>query len=164
MISKKMEAAFNAQIAEELFSAGLYYQMAGWFSANGYDGMAGWMLVQKGEEQTHAHKFFEHIAQRGGMPVIGAMQAPKAEWKNPLEIFQAAVKHEQHITACINKLLDLAHAEKDHAAAEFLQWFVKEQVEEEDSVSKAAQKLERIGSSGAGLVMMDKELGKRGKA
>lgn len=164
MLNKKIEAAFNGQITEELFSAGMYYQMAGWFSANGYDGMAAWMLAQKNEELNHLHKFFEHIAQRGGLPVIGAMAAPKTGWKNPLEIFQAALKHEQHITACIHKLVDLAQAEKDYAAVEFLQWFVKEQVEEEDSVAKAAQKLERIGASGSGLVMMDKELGKRAKA
>ncbi|MCX5783086.1 MAG: ferritin-like domain-containing protein, partial [Elusimicrobia bacterium] len=88
---------------------------------------------------------------------------PKCDWKGALEIFKSAYQHELFISSKINELVKLAQDEKDYPALEFLQWFVKEQVEEEDNTSKAAQKLEMIGSSGAGLVMMDKEFGKRKK-
>jgi len=161
MMNPRIEAAFNEQIRCELESAFIYYQMAGWMAARGYDGMSAWLLAQKDEELSHAHKFFAHIASRGGMPKLPAFAAPKNDWKSPLEVFQDAYKHEVFITGKIDGLLDLARKETDNPAMEFLQWFVKEQIEEESSTNAVAQKLERIGPSGAGLVMMDKELGKR---
>jgi ferritin len=161
MINPKVETAFNEQIKYEIESAMLYYHMAGWFAAQGFDGMASWMLVQKGEELSHAEKFFAHIAARGGTPKVAVASPGDAVWKTPLEVFQAAYKHELFITGRINTLVDICRKENDNPGAEFLQWFVREQVEEEEQVSKIVQKLERIGASGSGLVMMDKETGKR---
>ncbi|MFA5160849.1 MAG: ferritin [Elusimicrobiales bacterium] len=164
MTNPRIEAAFNEQIKFELESAFIYYQMAGWLAARGYGGMAGWMLAQKDEELSHAHKFFAHIASRGGMPKFAALSAPKNDWKSPHDIFAEAYKHEVFISGRIDALAELARKESDNAALEFLQWFVKEQVEEEESTNDIAQKLERVGPSGSGLVMMDKELGKRKSA
>ena len=161
MINPRVEAAFNEQIKQELESALLYYHMAGWCAARGYDGMASWLLLQKNEELSHADKFFQHIAARAGTPRVAAACAGTADWKNPLEVFQAAYKHELFITGRIDSLLELCRKENDNPGTEFLQWFVSEQVEEEEQTAKIAQKLERIGASGSGLVMMDKEIGKR---
>lgn len=161
MITKKMEAALNEQIKEELGSAYLYLSMVGYFAAEGWDGMAGWMRVQAREEQEHAMRLFDHIVERGGRVKLHALAEPTAKWASPLAAFQAAYKHEQHITSCIHGLVELAHKEKDHAAAAMLQWFVTEQVEEEDHTMKAVQLLERMGKEGRGLVIADRELGRR---
>ena len=161
MIGKKMEAALNEQIKEELASAYLYLSMSAHFAAEGWDGMAGWIRVQAQEEQEHAMRLFDHIVERGGKVKLHALPAPEAKWASPLAAFQAAYKHEQHITACIHGLVELAQKEKDHAAGAMLQWFVMEQVEEEDHASKAVQLLERMGSEGRGLVIADREFGRR---
>ncbi|HEU68039.1 MAG TPA: ferritin [Candidatus Acetothermia bacterium] len=161
MIGKKMEGALNEQIREELGSAYLYLAMAGHFAAEGWDGMAGWMRVQAAEELEHAMRLFDHVVERGGRVKLHALAEPEAKWASPLAAFHAAYKHEQHITACIHGLVELAQKENDHAAAAMLQWFVSEQVEEEDHTLKAVQLLERVGSEGRGLVMADRELGRR---
>jgi ferritin len=135
--------------------------MSAHFAAEGWDGMAGWMRVQAQEEQEPAMRLFDHIVERGGKVKLHALPAPEAKWASPLAAFQAAYKHEQHITACIHGLVELAQKEKDHAAAAMLQWFVTEQVEEEDHASKAVQLLKLMGSEGRGLVIADHELGRR---
>lgn len=161
MIGKKMEAALNEQIKEEFASAYLYLAMAAYFAHEGWDGMASWMRIQAQEEGGHALRIFDHIANRGGRVKLLALPEPEANWASPLAAFQAAYKHEQYITERIHNLVELAHQEKDHAAAAMLQWFVTEQVEEEDQTLKAVQLLERMGSEGRGLVMADRELGRR---
>lgn len=162
MITEKMETALNEQIKEELASAYLYLAMAAYFAHEGWDGMASWMRVQAQEEQGHALRIFNHLADRGGRVKLLALPEPEANWASPLAAFQAAYTHEQYITKRIHNLVELALAEKDHAAAAMLQWFVTEQVEEEDHTLKAVQLLERMGGEGRGLVMADRELGRRG--
>jgi ferritin len=161
MINSAVEKAFNEQIKHELESAYLYYQMAAWFTSEGFDGMSSWMLIQKDEELFHAQKFFDHLLERGGKVKVPSTAEPQHEWKNPLDAFQAAYKHEQFITGKINDLVKLAHKEADYAAVEFLQWFVKEQVEEEDSANKIVNKLRLVGSEGHAIMMIDAELGQR---
>lgn len=162
MITEKMETALNEQIKEELASAYLYLAMAAYFAHEGWDGMASWMRLQAQEEQGHALRIFDHLIERGGQVKLASLAAPQDKWPSPLAAFQAAYKHEQHITERIHNLVELAAKEKDHAAAAMLQWFVTEQVEEEDQTLKAVQLLERMGSDGRGLVMADRELGRRG--
>ncbi|MFA6584356.1 MAG: ferritin [Elusimicrobiaceae bacterium] len=161
MISKTMEKNFSDQIREELESSYLYYQMAAYFKAEGLDGMSQWMQAQHDEERWHAEKFFQHIATRGGYPEIQTIAVPVHKWKTPLEAFEAALEHEVHITGRINMLVKLASGEGDYAAVEFLQWFVREQVEEEEADMKVISDLKRVGNSGDGLVMLDRELGAR---
>ena len=161
MISAKIQDALNEQIKHELESAYLYLSMVAYFHSIGLDGMAQWMRVQAQEEVGHAMKFFDHIAERDGRIALLGIAQPKAEWASPLEAFQAAYKHEQFITSKINHLVEIAAKENDYPASILLQWFVTEQVEEEASASKVVQVLERIGDSGSGLVMLDRELGKR---
>jgi len=161
MISKKMQDAMNAQIKNELFSAHLYMSMAAYFNSLGWDGMAAWMKKQSQEEYSHAMKFYHHLTERDGRVLLTELDKPEHEWASPLAAFQAAYAHEQFITGKINSLVDLAKAESDHAANAFLQWFVTEQVEEEASTAKVAQMLERIGNSGNGLVMLDRQLSAR---
>jgi len=161
MIGKKIEHVFNEQIRHELGSAYLYLSMAAYFQSVNFDGFARWMRVQAKEEEAHGMKFFDHIRDRGGRVELEALAKPEVSWSSPLEAFRAAYGHEQFITGKINGLYALAEKEGDYAAKVFLDWFVKEQVEEEAAASGIVQLLERIENSGSGLVMLDRELGKR---
>ncbi len=161
MIGKKMEEAMNQQIKHELESAYLYLSMVAYFHSQGLDGMAQWMRAQTQEEIVHAMKFFDHIKERGGRVELLPLAQPKRDWTSPLEAFQEAYQHEQFITSKIDDLVRLAAQEEDHPAGILLQWFVSEQVEEESSTSQVVQMLERIGDSGHGLIMLDRELGAR---
>lgn len=161
MISKKMQDAMNEQIKHELESAYLYLSVAAYFHSLGLDGMAQWMRVQTQEEMVHAMKFFDHIRDRDGRIELLALARPKEEWSSPLAAFQDAYEHEKFITSKINALAKLAAEEADYAANTLLHWFSDEQVEEEASTSKVTHMLERIGDSGTGLIMLDRELGNR---
>ncbi len=161
MIGKRMEEALNEQIKHEFESAYLYLAMVAYFQAEGLDGMAQWMTAQTQEEVAHAMKFFQYINERGGRVELKALAQPQKEWASPLEAFKAAYAHEQFITGKINDLMKIAEEENDNAAKIMLQWFVTEQVEEESSTKRVVDLLERVGDSGHGLIMVDRELGTR---
>ena len=161
MISQKMQEALNGQVAAEFYSAYLYLSMSAYLESIDLQGFAGWMRVQYQEEVSHAEKIFDHVIERDGRAVIKAWEAPPAEWKSALDVFETAYKHEQKVTGLINGLVDQALAEKDHATYNFLQWFVNEQVEEEASVKTIVQQLKLLGDSRAGLFQIDRELGQR---
>ena len=113
MISKKMAQEINAQITREFFSAFLYLAMANDALDKGFNGTYKWMILQFKEEQEHALKFSKYLQDQGEKVVIGAMEAPKATWKNILEMFEDALLHEKKVTAWINDLYTLAFEEKD---------------------------------------------------
>lgn len=161
MVSEKVVKALNEQIKFETESAYLYLAMAADLHEKGFDGMASWMRVQAKEELEHAMKFFDHLTERNARVELQAISQPKTSWSSPLEIFEEAYKHEQFITGKINDLVRLANEVSDYPAGILLQWFVTEQVEEEANTSKAAEMLRRIGNSGSGLVMIDRQFGKR---
>lgn len=161
MIDKKMEDALNQQINEELKSAYIYTAMAADFESKTYNGMAAWMKAQAKEEMNHAFKIYGFINERGGKAVFKAIDEPTAEYSSPLEAFETAYKHEQFITSCIDKLADLAQDINDKPTQVFLQWFIDEQVEEEDNATTIVDKIKMVGGSPQGLYLLDKELGQR---
>ncbi|MCE5300918.1 MAG: ferritin [Spirochaetia bacterium] len=161
MIGKKMEDALNKQVNAEFYSEFLYLSMSADFASKTFDGFAQWFKVQAEEENSHAMKFYKHIIERGGKVRLAEIAAPKLSWKTPLEAAEDAYAHEQKVTAMINKLVETAQEEKDYAALEMLQWFVKEQVEEEANSSKMTEQLKMIGESVGGIFQIDHILGKR---
>lgn len=161
MISKKMQEALNGQLNAELYSSYLYLSMAAYFLSLNMGGFANWMQVQAQEEDMHAMKFYNFINERGGRVVLKAIDGPPTEWDSPLATFEAVLEHEQKVTGLINDLVELALAEHDHATNIFLQWFVTEQVEEEDSANDVIQQIKMIGEAEGGLFMLDRELGQR---
>lgn len=161
MISKKMQDAFDNQIQAELASAYLYLAMAAYCEAKNLKGFAHWLKAQYKEETGHAMKIFEYVLERGGQVALKAIEAPPAEFGSPAEVFAKVLAHEQHVTARINSLYELAAAEKDFASHIFLQWFISEQVEEEASASEIIEKMKIAGDKGSALMWIDKELGKR---
>lgn len=161
MISKKLENALNKQINEEIFSAYLYLSMSAYFLSLNLDGFASWMKVQAQEEMSHAMKFFQFINEMEGRISLLAIQEPEKAWKSPLAAFTAAHKHEQHISGCINDLYRLASAENCYPMQIMLQWFIKEQVEEEAAAAKIVFELNQVKDSTQGLWMINRELGAR---
>ena len=161
MIGKKMLDALNEQVNAELYSAYLYLSMSAYFESVNLRGFASWMRVQAQEEQTHGMKIYGHIIERGGRATMKAIAEPQSEWKSPRAAFEAVLAHERKVTKLIGALVDLAIKEKDHGANNFLQWFVKEQVEEEASAEEVLHKLEQVGESAPALLMLDHQLGER---
>ncbi len=161
MLSDKMVKALNDQINAEMYSAYFYLGMNAYFESNSLAGFAHWMRFQAQEEMLHAMKLYDYVNERGGQVVLDAIAKPPAGWSSPQEVFDDVLAHEQKVTGLINDLMNLAMDERDHASMGFLQWFVSEQVEEEDSVGAVVDKLKLIGSDTSGLFVLDQELGNR---
>jgi len=161
MISNKMEEALNGQVNAEMYSAYLYLSMESYFRSLNLNGFANWMRAQTQEELTHAMKIYDFINERGGRVTLKAIEGPPTKWESPSAVFEATYKHEQKVTGLINELVDLAIEQKDQATNSFLQWFVKEQVEEESSVDKVVQKLKMADGNPQAMSTLDRELGQR---
>jgi ferritin len=162
MLGKKLQDAMNEQIKNELYSAYLYLSMSAYCEAANLPGFAHWMRVQAQEEEAHAMKFYNFIHERGGRVVLQAIDQPPVEFPSPLAVFEQTLEHEQKVTGMIHDLYALAVEEKDYASQIFLQWFVTEQVEEEASASQILEMLKMIGDKGHALIMLDRQLGRRG--
>ena len=161
MIGERLSKAMNDQIKNELESYYIYLSMAAYFHSASLDGMAHWMRCQAHEEMIHAMKLYDHIIDRGGRVELQNLAQLKTKWSSPGEAFQDAYKHEQFITGKINDLTTIARDEKDYSAEPILAWFSSEQVEEEATSGKIADKLEMVGDAKQAILMLDQELGAR---
>lgn len=161
MISNKIQDALNEQINAEFWSAYLYLSMAMHFEAEGRAGVANWFRIQWQEEQAHAQIFINYLNQRGGRVQLKAIDAVPTSWESPLDAFKATLAHENKVTALINNIYAMAEAENDYATRDRLNWFVTEQVEEEDNARQLIDKFSLIGDNGMGLYMLDQELAAR---
>ena len=164
MIGKKTAKAINAQINREFYSAFLYLAMANDAMDKGFKGAANWFAVQFKEEQEHAMKFTRYLQEQGVKVELGSMDKPKATWQDLLAMFKDALAHEKKVTAWISEIMTLATDEKDYASQSELQWFIKEQVEEEANATDIIWMLEMSAGSKGALFMADKQLGKRGRS
>lgn len=161
MLNEKMEKEFNEQINKELFSAYLYLDMKSRFAEMNLQGFVNWMDVQVQEEKAHAMGMYNYVLERGGKVELLAIDKPEVEGKTPLEIFEQVLKHEEFVTSRINHLMDVADEVKDRAALSFLDWYLKEQVEEESNVGGVLATLRLIGEDKKALLMLDKDLAAR---
>ena len=159
MITERLQKAINDQITAELWSSNLYLQMAYFFKKEGWDGFAHWMELQAVEEREHATKMGNFLVDRGGTVKLQMIDVVPEGWGSPLEVFEHTYSHECKVSKMIDGIVALAIAEKDYATENFFRTFVDEQVEEE---ALFAGIVDRMKSSGtAGLLFMDKELGRR---
>jgi ferritin len=156
-----MQEALNNQINAELYSSYLYLSMASYYSSIDLAGFAHWMECQAKEELFHAMKMYDYVIERGGRAVLKPIEGPATDWDGPSAPFDQALQHEIKVTGLINDLVNLAIEEKDHATNNFLQWYVKEQVEEEASATEVVQKMKLMGGEGNGLFMLNQELAAR---
>ncbi len=161
MINEKLEKAFNDQINKELYSEYLYLSMQAYFERLNLKGFVNWMSVQVQEEHAHALGMFDYLNQRGGTVELEAIDKPETDWASPLAVFEQVLEHEEFVTSRINALMDVAEETKDRAAMSFLNWYLKEQVEEEDNVGNVLATLRLIGDDKKALLMLDKDLAAR---
>ena len=161
MINEKMNAALNNQVNAELYSAYLYLSMQKKKKKMNLTGFVNWMNIQVQEEMAHARGLYDYIQERDGEIVLEAIKKPDLKWNSPLQVFEDVLKHEQYVTSLINELADIADETKDRAAALFLQWYIKEQVEEEASASSVLETLRMIKSDANALLLLDRELSQR---
>ena len=161
MISKKMQAAINAQINAEMWSAYLYLAMSTDAADNGMKGVAHWFKKQYDEEMEHAFKFVHYLQEQGARVELKAIETFPTKWGCPKKMFAETLKHEQKVTGLIRDLYELAVKEKDYATTIFMQWYVSEQVEEEANAQEIIDVLNCIGDDKAAFYMFDKELSAR---
>lgn len=161
MLSEKMEKALNEQVNAELYSAYLYLAMHSVAEKMGLKGFSNWMYVQVQEEMAHAMGLYNYILTRGGTVSLDKIDKPEGTWNSVLEIMTAVFAHEQKVTSLINALVDVAEQENDRAAISFLDWYVKEQVEEENNVDNILKTLRFIGTDINALLNYDKDLATR---
>lgn len=161
VIKEKIQDAVNRQINREIYSAYLYLSMQSYFESVNLKGFANWMKIQVQEEWSHAMKLYDYLFQRGGRVILQPIEAPPTKWSSPLDVFEKTYEHEQAVTSLINDLVELSDSEKDYATYNMLQWFVSEQVEEEDNVSNLIEKIKLMKDAPGGLFMLDKELATR---
>ncbi|XMB87341.1 ferritin [Mycoplasmatota bacterium WC44] len=159
MLSKKLEQALNDQMNFEIYSAHIYLAMAGFCSEMGLNGFENWFLIQYEEELFHAKKFFKYISTKGGRVNITGFNDMDNHYESLLDTFEKSLKHEQAVTKRIYNLMDIARDEREYATTSFLQWFIDEQVEEEETVENLITKIKLVKD--AGLYLLDQEVGTR---
>lgn len=161
MLNKTIEEALNRQINAEFWSGYLYLSMACYFENAGRSGVANWFRIQFKEEFDHAQIFINYVNARGGKVTLEPIAEVPATWENEADAFKATLAHEQKVTAMINDLYALAEKEHDYATREKLNWFIAEQVEEEETARGLVDNYELIGDNGNGLYQLDRELASR---
>lgn len=160
-MNKIVADALTKQVNNEFYSAYLYLAMDQYFEDENMPGMANWMYQQFLEEQFHAKKMLKYLNSRGVKVVLEAIEKPQVDWDSTMAVFENVLEHEKSITASINSIQSLAVNEQDFATMSFLQWFIGEQIEEEENAANLIKQLELIGDNGYGLLMFDKELALR---
>ena len=158
MLSKKVETALNKQIEIEGQSSQFYLAMASWAEVNGLAGTAEFLYTHSDEERMHMLKLVKYVNERGGHAVIPAMTKPPVSFKNVHTIFDSLLKHEIYVSAEINKLVHICLGEKDYSTHNFMQWYVAEQIEEENLARLIMDKLKLIGNDAGGMYIFDRDI------
>ncbi len=161
MISAKMQAAINAQINAEMWSAYLYLAMSNDAAHKGLKGVSHWFRKQYDEEMVHAFKFASYLQSQMAKVELKPIAKVDTEWSNVVKMFEQTIAHEKKVTSLIVALCDQAAKEKDYATSNMLQWYVNEQIEEEETAQGILDALNMIGDDKAAFYMFDKELGTR---
>jgi ferritin len=161
MLNKKVAKALNEQINKEMYSAYLYMSMSACSNKVGLKGFANWFMVQYHEEMFHAMKLYEYVQRQGEDIKLEAIKCPPSDFSSQLDMFTQTLAHEQQITKSLNDLMELAINQKDHATKIFLEWYITEQVEEEENDNDIIAELKLIGDNPHALLMLDRELAAR---
>lgn len=155
MITNKLQKVLNNQIKNEEHSSRIYLAMASWCETKGYEGASEFLYAQADEEKQHMLKLIHYLNDRGGHAQMMALDEPKKEWGGLKKLFEEVLAHEEFITGEINKCYEAALNEKDYNTAQFLQWYVEEQIEEESTMNSILDKINLAGDSKGGLLHVD---------
>lgn len=160
-MDKKVHELLNDQINKEFYSAYLYLDFSNYFKAAGLDGFANWYMIQAQEERDHAMLFYTYL-QNENMPVyLGAIAKPDKVFNCHMDVLKAGLEHEKYVTSLINDIYSAAYDVRDFRTMQFLDWFVKEQGEEETNANDMITKMELFGSDPKSLYMLNQELAGR---
>lgn len=161
MINAKVHELLNQQINKEFYSAYLYLEFSNYFKAKGLDGFANWYMIQAQEERDHAMLFYQYLQNNNEVVTLEAIAKPDKVFENHMAVLQAGLEHEEYVTSLINDIYAAAYEVKDFRTMQFLDWFVKEQGEEETNANDLISKMELFGSDPKSLYMLNNELGAR---
>ena len=161
MLNKKVTDLLNTQVNKELYSAYLYLDFANFYTDEGLSGFANWYQIQAQEERDHAMLFIQYLQNNGEKVVLEAIDKPNIELTVPMDPLKAALTHEQYVTGLIHTIYEVAYSEKDFRTMQFLDWFVKEQGEEENNANDLIKKMELFGADPKALYLLDQEMAAR---
>ena len=161
MLDKKVSKLLGEQVNKELYSAYLYLDMNNYFDKQGLDGFANWYMIQAQEERDHAMLIYKYMQNNDCPIVLEAIAKPDKVFKSHMDVLQAGLAHEEYVTASIHTIYDAAYKVKDFRTMQFLDWFVKEQGEEETNARAMITKMELFGSDPRSLYMLNQELASR---
>jgi ferritin len=161
MLNQKVHKLLNEQINKEFYSAYLYLDFSNYFKAAGLDGFANWYMIQAQEERDHAMLFYQYLQNNNAEVELFAIDKPNKKFTSHIDVFRAGLEHEEYVTSLINDIYAAAYEVKDFRTMQFLDWFVKEQGEEETNAHDLIDKMELFGSDPKSLYMLNQELGAR---
>ncbi len=160
-MNTKVSALINDQINKEFYSAYLYLEFASYYASAGLDGFENWYRIQAQEERDHAMLFYQYLHNNGEKVTFGAIDKPDCDLTYNIAQLKKGLEHEKYVTSVINTIYGAAHEDHDYRTMQLLDWFVKEQGEEEKNASDLITKMELFGSDAKGLYMLNSELGSR---
>ncbi len=158
MLNKNVSSLLNQQINKEFYSAYLYLDFANYYESRGLDGFSNWYMVQAQEERDHALLFYQYLHNNNERVTLEAIAQPDKKFQNDMDPLKAALEHEEYVTGLIHDIYAAAQDAKDFRTMQFLDWFVKEQGEEETNANDLISKMELFGSDPKGLYMLNSEL------
>lgn len=161
MLDKKVVDLLNQQVNKEFYSAYLYLDFSNFYYDEGLEGFGNWYRIQAQEERDHAMLMLQYLQNNGEKVVLEAVDRPSVEITDAKSVLEAGLKHEQYVTGLIHTIYDAAYSVKDFRTMQFLDWFVKEQGEEENNAETLVKKFELFGDDPKSLYMLDNELGAR---
>ena len=160
-MNEKVRNLLNQQINKEFYSAYLYLQFSNYFKAKGLDGFANWYLIQAQEERDHAMLFYAYLQNESQLVTLEAIDKPEKQFNSDMDVLKAGLEHEKYVTSLINAIYAEAYEVKDFRTMQFLDWFVKEQGEEETNANDLITKMELFGSDPRSLYLLNQELSSR---
>ena len=158
MMNTKVRELLNQQINKELYSAYLYLDFSNYFEDRGLDGFANWYMIQAQEERDHAMLFYQYLQNNNEKVTLEAIAKPDKVLDSDMTVLKAGLEHEEYVTSLINDIYAAAYEVKDFRTMQFLDWFVKEQGEEETNANDLITKMELFGSDPKSLYMLNSEL------
>ncbi|MPW24888.1 ferritin [Alkalibaculum sp. M08DMB] len=161
MLSQRLTEEINLQIKYEFFSAQLYLSMASYCADNDLPGFENWFIMQAEEERFHAMKFYNYLNSRGAKAIITGFDDPKVDFEDLMDCFKFGLEHEKFVTSRMYHLMDISQEEKEYASISMLNWFIDEQVEEEESFSNIIAQLKFMGTGSDVVYRLDRELAAR---
>ncbi len=160
-MNARVHELLNQQINKELYSAYLYLDFSNYFKRVGLDGFANWYMIQAQEERDHAMLFYQYLQNENQIVTLEAIDKPDKQFSAHIEVLEAGLEHEKYVTSLINDIYAAAYDVKDFRTMQFLDWFVKEQGEEETNANDMITKMELFGSDPKSLYMLNQELAAR---